>query len=196
MRKYGFLSQVMAFTDPELERLYLFGKHLLNRLPHRVDDRALDIGEVDLTHLRVDRTGQHDLRLDPEGQQMLPGFDDSAAGTFVDPALAPLAEVVAAFNDRFGLGLSDADKLLIMEKWVAARDDPGVVAAALASRNEDDFELPFNERFTDIMVDRAEADDKLTERFFAEEGFRGGMTREGRRWCYRMIRRQHNLPAN
>ncbi|HEY9473422.1 MAG TPA: DEAD/DEAH box helicase family protein, partial [Mycobacteriales bacterium] len=193
VRKYGFLSQVMPTPDVELERLYLFGKHLLNRLPRRADP-AMDLGEIDLTHLRVARTGDHDIRLEPDGAQMLPGFDRSAAGLVPDPARALLSEIIAAFNERYGLGLSDADRLMYEERIAAAAEDPHLEQVAVASRNEGDFELPFDQRFRDIMVDRAEADTKFTERFFSDPTFQSQLTREARRAAYRMIRRRHNLP--
>jgi type I restriction enzyme R subunit len=192
VRKYGFLSQVMQFIDPELERLYLFGKHLLNRLPRR-QDPAVDIGEVDLTHLRVAKTGEHDMTLEPEGAQLLPGFDASGAGIAKDPDKALLSEIIEEFNQRYGYGMSEADRLKFEERIVAAVEDPDLEQAAVASRNEGDFELPFNTRFRDIMVERAEADTKFTEKFFSDNEFQGRLTREARRAAYRMIRRRHGL---
>lgn len=35
VRKYGFLAQIVPYHDPELERLHLYGRYLLNRLPRR-----------------------------------------------------------------------------------------------------------------------------------------------------------------
>ncbi|MGI5523185.1 type I restriction endonuclease subunit R [Micromonospora sp. CA-259024] len=192
IRKYGFLSQVMQFTDDDLEALYLFGKHLLNRLPRR-QDPAVDIGEVDLTHLRVGKTGDHDMSLEPEGAQLLPGFDTSGTGTAKDPDKALLSEIIEEFNERYGLGLSEADRLKYEERIVAAAEDPDLQQAAVASRNEGDFELPFNARFRDIMIERAEADTKFTEKFFTDDEFQGRLTREARRAAYRMIRRRHGL---
>ncbi|WP_329584620.1 DEAD/DEAH box helicase family protein [Kitasatospora sp. NBC_01250] len=192
LKKYGFLSQVMQFIDTDLERLYLFGKHLLNRLPAR-QDPAVDIGEIDLTHLRVNKTGEHDLHLEGDSIELLPGFDSSAAGIVHDPRKALLSELIEEFNDRFGLGLSEADRLMYEERIVAAAEDPDLEQAAVASRNEGDFELPFDDRFKDIMVERAEADTKLTERFFSDDDFQGRLTREARRAAYRMIRRRHGL---
>ncbi|MEU8224754.1 type I restriction endonuclease [Kribbella sp. NPDC048915] len=193
VRKYGFLAQVMQFTDRELERLYLYGKHLLNRLPQRRSP-SLDIGDIDLTHLRVSKTGEHDVGLEPEGEQELPGFDDGGTGILRDPKTALLSELIEDFNNRYGLGLSDADKLMYEERVTAAIEDPDLQQAALASRNEGDFELPFNKRFQDIMVERAEADTKFTEKYFSDEEFQGRLTREARKAAYRMIRRRHNLP--
>ncbi|WP_202867711.1 type I restriction endonuclease subunit R [Kribbella pittospori] len=195
VRKYGFLAQVMQFTDADLERLYLYGKHLLNRLPSRRSP-GLDIGDIDLTHLRVSKTGQHDVGLEPEGEQLLPGFDEGGAGIMRDPKTALLSELIEDFNNRYGLGLSDADKLMYEERVTAAIEDPDLQQAALASRNEGDFEMPFNKRFQDIMVERAEADTKFTEKYFSDSEFQSRLTREARKAAYRMIRRRHNLPES
>jgi type I restriction enzyme R subunit len=192
VRKYGFISQVMQWTDAELERLYLFGRHLLNRLPRRADP-GVDIGEIDLTHLRVSKTGEHDMAMEAEGAQLLPGFGDGAGGMLKDPAKALLSEIIEQFNDRYGLGLSEADRLMYEERIVAAAEDPDLQQAAVASRNEGDFELPFDSRFRDIMVERADADTTFTEKFFSDEEFQGRLTREARRAAWRMIRRRHGL---
>ncbi|WP_103336818.1 type I restriction endonuclease subunit R [Amycolatopsis sp. CA-126428] len=192
VRKYGFLTQVMQYTDDELEMLYLFAKHLLSQLMSRADP-AMDVGAVDLTHLRVSKTGEHDVSLEPEGEQMLPGFDDGAAALPKDPRKALLSELIEEFNDRYGLGLSDADRLMYEERIVAAAGDPDLEQAAVASRNEGDFEMPFNQRFNDIMVERAEADTKFTEKYFSDKEFQGRLTREARKAAYRMIRRRHGL---
>ena len=43
--KYSFLAQIIPYTDAELERLYLYGRHLLNMLPNTRQTAAVDIGE-------------------------------------------------------------------------------------------------------------------------------------------------------
>lgn len=104
-----------------------------------------------------------------------------------------LSELIDEFNNRYGLGLSEADKLMYEERVVAATEDPDLEQAAIASRNEGDFEIPFNRKFTDIMVERNEVDTKFTEKFFSDSEFQGRLTREARRAAYRMIRRRHGL---
>jgi type I restriction enzyme R subunit len=55
---YGFLSQVVAFTDPALERDWLYCRALDACLPGRESER-LDLGsEVQLSHLRIEQTHQ------------------------------------------------------------------------------------------------------------------------------------------
>ncbi|GAB3802816.1 type I restriction endonuclease subunit R [Micromonospora zhanjiangensis] len=66
-RAYGFLSQVVGYEDRQLEALYYFARYLWNRLP-RPRDPGVDIGEVDLTHLRITKRGEADVRLSAEDE--------------------------------------------------------------------------------------------------------------------------------
>ena len=53
---YSFLAQVMPFTDPDLEKLYTFGRFLQLQLPK--DDKAAPLhldGEVALKYYRLDK---------------------------------------------------------------------------------------------------------------------------------------------
>ena len=140
VRKYGFLSQVVSYHDRELERLYVYGRLLLTRLDRR-EDPGVDLGEVDLTHLRITRTGEHDVSLSPEGEQVLPGFTGDGAGRRNDPEQVSLSELIADLNDRFGVNLSDDD--LVGGSARAAMGDPRVKAAA-AVNSEADFAHVFD----------------------------------------------------
>lgn len=46
------------------------GRYLLNRLPRRADG-GVDIGEIDLSHLRVEKIDEYDLSL-PRGLRPVP----------------------------------------------------------------------------------------------------------------------------
>ena len=39
LRLYAFLSQIVPFQDPELEKLYAYGRLLLNKLPKDTDTK-------------------------------------------------------------------------------------------------------------------------------------------------------------
>ena len=53
-----FLSQIVTWTDNDLEKLYVWGKSLQSNLPKLPNDGSLDLGaDVELTHLRIERTG-------------------------------------------------------------------------------------------------------------------------------------------
>ena len=103
VRKYSFLAQIVPYTDTELERLYLYGRHLLTKLPRR-NDGGVDIGEVDLTHLRVEKTGEHDVSLKPEGPAEMKGFGDGS-GRAKEPEKSLLSELIERFNAKYGTEL-------------------------------------------------------------------------------------------
>ncbi len=78
-RAYALLAAIMPWHDPDLERLYLFGKFLLLLLDRR-GDPGVDIGKVDVTHLRVVRKGAEDASLGADaGDQVLPGDENLRA---------------------------------------------------------------------------------------------------------------------
>lgn len=56
VKTYAYLSQIVPYTDPELEMLYSFGRLLLPHLPTDRDDAAVTAGdEVTLQYYRLER---------------------------------------------------------------------------------------------------------------------------------------------
>ncbi|WP_405089344.1 type I restriction endonuclease [Micromonospora sp. NBC_01392] len=190
-RMYAFLSQVVPYHDEDLERLYLYGRALLNRLPRR-QDPSVDIGEVQLTHLRVSKTGEHDASLSPEGEQMLPGFVGGGAGSQHDPEKVALSELIDAFNDRFGIGLGEADKVWVEQQIVALAEDGTLEAAALVN-DESNFGVVCDKRIEDVILSRHDDNGKLMQRYLDDESLRSRLNQFARRQAYQMIRRRKGI---
>ncbi|GAB2442912.1 hypothetical protein GCM10027162_42140 [Streptomyces incanus] len=72
--------------------------------------RGESIGEVDLSHLRVEKTGGHDVALTPEGAAELKGFGDGVGGA-KDDEKSPLSELIDKFNAKFGTDFTETDLL-------------------------------------------------------------------------------------
>jgi type I restriction enzyme R subunit len=191
VRMYAFLSQVVPYHDKGLERLYVYGRALLNRLPRR-QDPSVDIGEVQLTHLRVSKTGEHDASLDAEGEQMLPGFLGGGAGPQNDPDKLALSELIEELNDRFGLGLGEADKIWYEQQIVAMTEEPTMEAAALVN-DEDNFGVVFDKRIESVILSRHDDNGKLMQRYLDDDMLRQRMNQLGRSQAYKLIRRKHGL---
>ncbi|ONI88838.1 restriction endonuclease subunit R [Saccharothrix sp. ALI-22-I] len=185
VRKYGFLAQVVGFTDRSLERLYVYGKMLIPRLA-RQQDPGIDLGQVDLTHLRIGKTGEHDLALTPEGEQMLPGFTGEGAGGQHERPLASLAELIAELNDRFGSHLGEND--IVRGSAEAAMAEPQVRAAAFAN-DEENFGHVFDEVFEDKLYERIENDTKAVQLFADDPQFNSELKSIARRYAYESLRR-------
>ncbi|CAL9401478.1 hypothetical protein SUDANB171_01465 [Streptomyces sp. enrichment culture] len=190
VRKYGFLAQIVPYQDPDLERLHLYGRYLLNRLPRRADG-GVDIGEIDLSHLRVDRTGEHDLSLSPQGAAELKGFG-TGSGWAGESERSLLSELIEKFNAKFGTEFSETD---ILPAFEAAMKNPKVRAAAVVN-DEENFGIVFDKAFEGHMMDHVAAVDDLGRRYYSPEGgFKSALNRTARRVAWRMIRGEEGLAA-
>ncbi|MEV0328956.1 type I restriction endonuclease [Micromonospora echinospora] len=188
VRKYGFLAQIVPYTDTDLERLYLYGRHLLNKLPRR-GDGGVDIGEVDLSHLRVERTGEYDVRLDPGGAAEMKGFGDGTGGA-QEAEKSLLSELIARFNARFGTSFTDEDMVAAINETMA---DPKVRAAAVVN-DEENFGHVFEPVFEGKMMDRFDAVADLGRRYFGpDRDFRSSLNRSARSAAWRIIREQEGV---
>ena len=66
IRLYAFLSQVIPFTDPDLEKLYTFGRFLELRLPQDPKKAPLQLdGEVVLSYYRLQKISDGTIELAP-----------------------------------------------------------------------------------------------------------------------------------
>jgi type I restriction enzyme R subunit len=188
VRKYGFLAQIVPYQDPDLERLHLYGRYLLNRLPRRADG-GVDIGEVDLSHLRVAKTGEHDMSLSPEGPAELKGFGDGSGGA-KEAEKSLLSELIDKFNAKFGTEFTEED---VLPAFNAAKNDPKVRAAAVVN-DEDNFGVVFDKAFNGYMMDHVSTIDTLGKRYFGpDRNFKSNLDRSARRAAWRMIRSEEGL---
>jgi type I restriction enzyme R subunit len=99
------MAQIVAWDDRDLERLYQYGRVLLIRLPGR-PATSVGIGDADLSHYRLEFTGQHNVSLSgSDGGDGVVRGHAAEGGGYVEPELRPLADIIAELDDRFGVGL-------------------------------------------------------------------------------------------
>ncbi|MFE6101791.1 type I restriction endonuclease subunit R [Streptomyces laurentii] len=188
VRKYGFLAQIVPYHDPDLERLYLYGRYLLTRLRGKADG-GVDIGEVDLSHLRVEKTGEHDVSLSPEGPATMPGFGDGTGGA-KDAEKSLLSELIEKFNAKFGTNFTEQD---VIRPFEEAKADPKVRKAAVAN-DEQNFGKVFDRVFADKMADHIDSIAGLGRQYFGpDRNFKSSLDRSARRAAWRMIRREEGV---
>ncbi|MFI1518595.1 type I restriction endonuclease subunit R [Kitasatospora cineracea] len=188
VRKYGFLAQIVPYTDPDLERLHLYGRYLLNRLPRRADG-GVDIGEVDLSHLRVEKTGEYDVGLTTEEPALIRNVGEGVGGT-KEQEKSLLSELIAKFNDKFGTDFTEQDLLPAFNATLAETE----VRQAAVVNDEDNFGKVFDRVFADKVEDYVGIVTDLGKRYFApDKGFQSSLNRSARRAAWRMIRREEGV---
>ena len=113
VRLYEFLSQIIPYEDRELEQLCVYAKHLHPLLRvDRLQQDDVDVGELQLSHYRLSKRAEHQLRLSEEdGDHTLKPGSDVGSGKPHDPEKKHLSEIIEALNDIFGAEVSDDDQL-------------------------------------------------------------------------------------
>src|SRR5262249_19346981 len=113
VRLYAFLSQILTFTDADLEKLYVFGRLLLRKLPPKRDQLPVEIQQnIDIESYRLQQTHGGKIKLD-RGSQQLPPI---TGGGIYDPPPAqvePLSAILKELNERFGTDFSEEDRVFI-----------------------------------------------------------------------------------
>ena len=108
---YRFLSQIISFTDVNLEKKYVFLSALLKKLPHVKSNLPFDVvNDVELDSYKIQYKYTSNLELtsgDTEDTGMTPGGLGQAAEDEFDL----LTKILKTLNDTFGMELTQDDKV-------------------------------------------------------------------------------------
>ena len=160
IRIYSFLSQVVSFGDTKLERDYLFCRALAHFI--RADaEPGVDLGsQVELTHLALEKTFEGSASLDPDVDGEVTTIF-SGGGKVYLPDEAPLSQIIAEMNDRFGTTFTEAQAVHTRTIVAALVGDEDVQRAAWAN-DEKAFGEVYPDFFENAMVDMSRAHEDFT----------------------------------
>ena len=111
IRLYGYISQLITFTDIALEKLYIFSHSLNKKLPKREHPELQDVlASVDLDSFRVQRTYEElQLSLEEEDSEV-EGFGSDVA-TRREPEQDLLSNIINALNEVHQTDFTEEDKV-------------------------------------------------------------------------------------
>ena len=171
LRMYDFLSQIVPYNDPDLEKHYVFGKNLMPRLAAHDDSAALQIdADVRLTHYRLQRLKEQQLDLESGETQPLQPVSEAGTGKGYTDEQRKLAEIVEKMNDLFSGDLSEADMVGYVTTIKGKLLENEMLAAQAATNNEKQFALgDFKSIFTDIILDGQEGHNRIADQILKDE---------------------------
>lgn len=148
---YSFLSQIVAFTDLALERDYLFCRALMFFVRHDASG-GVDLGsEVELTHLKLDRTFAGSVSLDNTQGEVSTIFAGTGPQRRDEPE--PLSVIIAQLNERFGTDWTPEDRYFFDSIADKLTNRPDMQRAA-AANTSDNFRLVLEREFLSGVVDQ------------------------------------------
>jgi len=171
VRTYSFVSQIAGFTDPALERDYIYCRALSLYLRDAQTVERLDLGtEVELTHLRHQMTFSGALSLVSDVGEVKSFYGEGKGGQ-QELDLEHLSSIIEVLNERFGTDLTDVDKLLLdqfEESWI----EDGELSDQARNNSIDNFRLVFDRKFLQTIITRVDANDEIYKRILDDEDFR------------------------
>jgi type I restriction enzyme R subunit len=119
VRLYVFLSQIVPFENPYLEKLYIFLNSLQNKLG---SDTAIDLAQgildnIDIDSYRLQLEATTNIAME-QGEDLKPIPTEMRGGT-TDAEIDRLSNILQTFNDRYKGNFTDFDKVRPMLESLA-----------------------------------------------------------------------------
>lgn len=170
LRLYSFLTQIVPFTDVELEKLFCFGKYLLTKLPKRdIGDRLKITDEVALEYYRLQKMNEGSLVLEPQGEYSLSGQSETGMKREKEEKAA-LSEIIHVLNDRFGTEFTNADQLLFEQYEEILVNDQLLIDQG-KNNSIENFKYGFFDRLDELIIDRMDQNQELTHKILEDSEF-------------------------
>lgn len=170
VRQYGFLAQLMDFTDPDLEKFYVFCKVFYKFLPYTKETLPMELmGMIDLDKLRIQLSFDGAIELEDNPTE-LKATRIGEVGNKVEDEKKTVAELLDMVNSPFATILNENDKI-IKQIWEDLLKDPEVVDAARAGNTHEVMMNICKEKFDDTIVDQIDKYLNFKEILDKEKGF-------------------------
>jgi type I restriction enzyme, R subunit len=151
VRMYGYLSQIISFTDVELEKSFVFLKFLNKKLPKR-DIGKLDISDtIDLDSLRIQKIHEKDYGLTSIDTVVDP--PDFEGGGVSEPKYDFLSEIINQINTTHGINFTDEDKVDLSRLKKRLIENTEIERYMTAENTEENKRNYFRQQFDGEIVD-------------------------------------------
>ncbi|HOQ59379.1 MAG TPA: ATP-binding protein, partial [Vicinamibacterales bacterium] len=170
VRLYAFLAQVLTFTDADLEKLYVFARHLRRLLPADRDVLPREVQQnIDMESYRIQQTGSGKIALERK-----PGVVDPA-GSRTSHGAAPeelesLSRIIAELNERFGLNLGPEHRVTLGQMMEKLDEDAGLDASARVNTREN-VRLTFDQKVEQVIQEIVDSNFELYRRITDDRAF-------------------------
>ncbi|OGV72725.1 MAG: type I restriction endonuclease subunit R [Lentisphaerae bacterium RIFOXYB12_FULL_65_16] len=188
---YGFLSQVIPYQDSDLEKLYVFLRHLAPKLPKRRGGPAYQFDdEVRLEYYRLQKISEGSITLDEGYGRPLDGPSEVGTGAVHEDPV-PLSRLIDLVNARFGTDFNQADQLFFDQIVEAAIADDALKQAAAVNPG-DKFELVFKNLLETLFMERMDQNEEIFVRYMNDIPFQKLVTTWLASQAYQKLRNVSN----
>ena len=170
VRLFAFLSQVITFTDSDLQTLYHFARLLRRYLPVQEQDLPREVQEkIDMDSYRVQEMSKGKVPLERGQGEVKPAGAKGERGLSAEE-LEPLSEIIRELNERFGTDFSEEDRVCVLHLEERLAGDETLIASIRANTPEN-ARLTFDHVVSDRLQDLVDTNFKFYKRVTDDQKF-------------------------
>ena len=170
VRLYAFLSQVLTFSDADLEKLYVFTRHLRRLLPADRAELPREVQQnIDMESYRIQQTGSGRISIERKSGLLDPISTKDHHGTAPEEMEA-LSRIISALNERFGLNLGPEHRVTLGQMMDRLDDDAALDAAARINTREN-VRLTFDQKVEHVIQAIVDSNFELYKRITDDKAF-------------------------
>jgi type I restriction enzyme R subunit len=164
------LAQILTFGDADLEKLYVFARHLRRLLPTSGTELPRELQQnIDMESYRIQQTGSGRVALERRPGVLDPVSTKSGYGADVEE-IETLSRIIAELNERFGLNFGPAHRVTLGQMMERLDDDPAVDAAARVNTHEN-VRLTFDQKVEHVSQEIVDSNFDLYKRITDDRVF-------------------------
>jgi type I restriction enzyme R subunit len=170
VRLYAFLAQVLTFADIDLEKLYVFARHLRRLLPADRDTLPREVQRnIDMESYRIQQTGSGRIALERKAGVLDPMGTKTSRGE-AGEELETLSRIIANLNERFGINLGTEHRLTLDQMMDKLDTDRALDAAARVNTREN-VRLTFDHKVEQVIQEIVDSNFELYKRITDDHAF-------------------------
>ena len=175
---YTFLSQIFDYGSTEIEKRFLFYKHLGRLLEFGRERETVDLSQLALTHHTLKSLGKRPFALGDEDAPKIAPIGDVGSGSVQDKEKAFLAEIIARVNDLFIGDLTEGDQLIHVNDVIKGKmleSDALVSQAANNTKAQFAASPTLDHALLDAIMDALDAHQTMSKQALDSSQVRDGL---------------------
>ncbi|MCV7316641.1 type I restriction endonuclease subunit R [Mycolicibacillus parakoreensis] len=188
VRLYDFMSQIIDYGDPALEKKHIYFRHLERVIQPDNYTAPINLSDVVLKKVKQIDRGRIDIGL---GVRVgLTGVTAAGSGEKRDPKMVAFQQVLDRLNDLFGSeDFTESQKVSFLESLLRTLlDDQALVQQAKVNTAKQFSESPdFDDAVTGAVADNHGANEKMSDYFFTNAPGRTRLVSDIAKWFYQVV---------
>jgi len=170
VRLYSFLAQVITFLDADLEKLYVFARHLRRLLRVDREELPLEIQQnIDMESYRIQQTGSGKVALERKGDKLDP-VRTKEPGQRTPEELEALSRIIADLNERFGIELGPEHRITLGRMMERLEEDSALEIATKVNTLEN-VRITFDHKVEQVIQEIIDLNFDLYKRITDDPAF-------------------------